>query len=409
LPANKLVSTRLAGLPYGSMRTQIGIIGAGPAGLFLAHLLRRVGIDCVILEHRSREEIEGTIRAGVLEHWVIDLMNELGLGERMMREGRPDTGVTFQFSNRRHHVDFVELTGKQITVYAQHEVIKDLVAARLQAGGAIMFSVNAASLKGIDSETPSIAYRDASGKAQTLDCDFIVGCDGFHGPSRQAIPAGKRVEHNMIYPYGWLGILAEAPRSWHELIYSNHDRGFALLSTRSPEVQRIYIQCDPHDDIAAWPDNRIWTEMQARFAFDGWTLAEGKIFQKNIVPLRSFVCSTMQYGRLFLAGDAAHIVPPTGAKGMNLAVADVLFLSRALDAWYKTGSKNGLERYGETCLRRIWKAERFSWYMTTMLHRNDAESSFERQIHLADLDNVVTSRAAATALAEVYVGLPIDS
>ncbi len=390
------------------MRTQIGIIGAGPAGLFLAHLLGRVGIDCVILEHRSRTEIEGTIRAGVLEHWVVGLMNELGLGERLMREGRPDTGVTFQFSNRRHHLDFVELTGKQITVYAQHEVIKDLVAARLQAGGAIAFSVAEVAIKDIDTETPSITYRDAGGTPQILNCDFVIGCDGFHGPSRQTIPAVKRIEHNMVYPYGWLGILAEAPRSWDELIYSNHDRGFALLSTRSPQVQRIYIQCDPHDAIDAWPDDRIWTEMQARFAFDGWKLTEGKIFQKSIVPLRSFVCNTMRYGRLYLAGDAAHIVPPTGAKGLNLAAADVVFLSRALDVWYKRGSQEGLEGYGETCLSRIWKAERFSWYMTTMLHRNDAESSFERQIHLADLDYVMTSRAAATALAEVYVGLPID-
>jgi p-hydroxybenzoate 3-monooxygenase len=391
------------------MRTQIGIVGAGPAGLFLAHLLQRVGIDSVILEHRSRAEIEGAIRAGVLEHWVVGLMNELGLGERMMREGRPDTGVTFQFSNRRHHLDFVELTGKQITVYAQHEVIKDLVAARLDTGGAILFSVKDVALKGIDSETPSIAYADAGGTAQMLNCDFIIGCDGFHGPSRQAIPASARTEHHMIYPYGWLGILAEAPRSWHELIYSNHDRGFALLSTRSPQVQRIYIQCNPSDALAAWPDDRIWAEMQARFAFADWKLAEGKIFQKSIVPLRSFVCTTMHYGRLFLAGDAAHIVPPTGAKGLNLAAADVLFLSRALDAWYRKGSDDGLVHYSETCLSRIWKAERFSWYMTTMFHRNDAESSFERQIHLADLDYVVSSRAAATALAEVYVGLPIDS
>jgi len=389
------------------MRTQIGIIGAGPAGLLLAHLLRRTGIDCVILENRSRAEIEGTIRAGVLEHWVVELMNELGLGERMMREGRPDTGVTFQFLGQRHHLDFVELTGKQITVYAQHEVIKDLVAARLKAGGAIEFSVSETKLHDIDGDAPRITYRDAKGNPQELRCDFIAGCDGFHGPSRQAIPERARNEFVIDYPWGWLGILAEAPRSWHELIYSNHDRGFALLSTRSPEVQRIYIQCDPKDPIEAWPDDRIWAEMQARLAFPGWKLVEGPIFQKNIVALRSFVCETMQYGQLFLAGDAAHIVPPTGAKGLNLAAADVYFLARALEASYKKGDKSLLERYSETCLARIWKAERFSWYMTTMLHRNDAETAFERRIHLADLDYAVTSRAAATALAEVYVGLPI--
>ncbi len=390
------------------MRTQIGIIGAGPAGLLLGHLLRREGIECVIIENRSRADIEGTIRAGVLEHWVVALMNELGLGERMMREGRPDTGVTFQFLGRRHHLDFVELTGKQITVYAQHEVIKDLVAARLKTGGAIEFSVSEVALHDIETDAPRITYRDAKGDPQELRCDFIAGCDGFHGPSRQAIPQRARNELDIEYPWGWLGILAQAPRSWHELIYSNHDRGFALLSTRSPEVQRIYIQCDPKDPIEAWPDERIWAEMQARFAFPGWKLIEGPIFQKNIVALRSFVCETMQHGRLFLAGDAAHIVPPTGAKGLNLAAADVFFLSRALDAWYKKGEKGPLERYSETCLARIWTAERFSWYMTTMLHRNDAETAFERRIHLADLDFAVTSRAAAAALAEVYVGLPIE-
>ena len=389
------------------MRTQIGIIGAGPAGLFLAHLLKRAGIDCVILENRSRAEIEGTIRAGVLEHWVVDLMNELGLGERLMREGRPDTGVTFQFLGRRHHLDFVELTGKHITVYAQHEVIKDLAAAHLHQGGAIEFSVSGVALHDIESEHPRITYRDASGKEQELACDFIAGCDGFHGPSRQAIPQSALKELDIEYPWGWLGILAEAPRSWHELIYCSHERGFALLSTRSPSVQRIYIQCDPKDPIEAWPDERIWAEMQKRFEFPGWRLIEGKIFQKNIVGLRSFVCETMQYGRLFLAGDAAHIVPPTGAKGLNLAVADVYFLARALEARYKTGDRAPLERYSETCLARVWKAERFSWYMTTMLHRNDAESAFERRIHLADLDFMVSSRAASTALAEVYVGLPI--
>ena len=390
------------------MRTQVGIIGAGPGGLFLSHLLHRMGIESVILERHSRADIESTIRAGVLEHWVIDLMNQMGLGERMMREGRPDHGVTFQFMGRRHHLDFQELTGKSIRVYAQHEVVKDLVAARLKDGGDILFSVSDTTLQNIDSEHPSIAFRDANGVQQKLDCDFIAGCDGFHGPSRQAIPATVRRELDIEYPWGWLGILAEAPRSSEELIYSNHDRGFALLSTRSPMVQRIYLQVDPHDPIEAWPDDRIWSEMQARFAFPGWTLSEGPIFQKSIVGLRSFVCEPMQYGRLFLAGDSAHIVPPTGAKGMNLAIADGIVLSRALDAWYKRKDKNLLARYTDTCLARVWKYERFSWYMTTLFHRNDAETAFERRIHLADLDFVVSSRAASTALAEVYVGVPID-
>jgi p-hydroxybenzoate 3-monooxygenase len=390
------------------MRTQIGIIGAGPAGLFLSFLLQRIGIDSVILEHRSRDEIEGTIRAGVLEHWVVDLVNELGLGARMMREGRPDTGVTFQFLGRRHHLDFLDLTGKQITVYAQHEVIKDLVAARLKSKGQILFSVSDTALHDIESETPRISFRDADGKAQELRCDFIAGCDGFHGPSRQAIPAKARSELDIVYPWGWLGILAQAPRSYDELIYSNHESGFALLSTRSPEVQRIYLQCNPHDPIEAWPDERIWQELQSRFGFAGWKLSEGRIFQKGIVGLRSFVCETMQHGRLYLCGDAAHIVPPTGAKGLNLAVADVVALSRALESWYTKSSKDALGRYTETCLARVWRYERFSWYMTTLFHRNDAETAFERRIHLADLDFVVSSRAAATALAEVYVGTPIN-
>jgi p-hydroxybenzoate 3-monooxygenase len=389
------------------MRTQIGIIGAGPAGLFLSHLLHRIGIDCVVLENRSRHDIENTIRAGVLEHWLIDLMNEMGLGERMMREGRPDTGITMQFLGQRHHLDFEELTGKKITVYAQHEVLKDLVAARLAQGGPLLFSVSNVAIADVETDKPRITFNDAEGAPQVLDCDFIVGCDGFHGPSRQAIPQSARQELDMHYPWGWLGILAEAPRSWHELVYSNHERGFALLSTRSPMTQRIYLQCDPHDSLDAWSDDRIWAEMQERFAFPGWELFEGKIFQKSIVGLRSFVCQTMQHGRLFIAGDAAHIVPPTGAKGLNLSVADVVMLSRGLDDWYKKGSKDRLDSYTETCLTRIWKYERFSWYMTTLFHRNDAETAFERRIHLADLDYVCSSKAAATALAEIYVGLPI--
>ncbi len=393
------------------MRTQVGIIGAGPAGLFLAHLLQRVGITAINLESRNRADVEGTVRAGVLEHWVTALMHELGMGARMAREGHFHDGITLQWNRQRHHVAITELTrGKTVTVYPQHEVLRDLIAKRLEDGGEIVFGVGGTEIRGVDTDHPSIAFRrDKTGPQEILDCDYVIGADGFHGPGRQAIPASLRTEYQKIYPFGWLGILANAPLSWHELIYANQDQGFALLSTRSPDVQRMYVQCDPHDDIANWSDARIWGELHARLETgDGWTLAEGEIFQKGIIPLRSFVCEPMQYGRLFIAGDAAHIVPPTGAKGLNLAVADVLVLSRALEAKYRHNSQEGLDRYSETCLRRIWKGERFSWYMTTMLHRNENETDFEQRIHFADLDLVRTSKASALSLAENYVGLPFD-
>ncbi|MBS0559248.1 MAG: 4-hydroxybenzoate 3-monooxygenase [Proteobacteria bacterium] len=393
------------------MKTQVGIVGAGPAGLFLAHLLARDGIEAVNLESRTRAAVEGTVRAGVLEHWVTALMDELGLGARMRSEGHFHDGITLQWNRERFHLDMAGLTGgKRVTVYAQHEVLKDLIAARLAAGGRIEFGASVTAIEGADTDAPSIRFRRGpDGAEETLRCDFIVGADGFHGPARQAIPASRRTEYQKIYPFGWLGILTRAPLSWHELIYANQADGFALLSTRSPEVQRMYVQCDPHDDIANWSDDRIWTELHARLDTDGWTLSEGAIFQKGIIPLRSFVCEPMQYGRLFIAGDAAHIVPPTGAKGLNLAVADVLVLSRALAAHYRDGRADLLASYSATCLRRVWKGERFSWYMTTMLHRNDEETDFERRIHLADLDLVRSTRASALSLAENYVGLPFDT
>ncbi|PWC81508.1 4-hydroxybenzoate 3-monooxygenase [Azospirillum sp. TSH100] len=394
-----------------STRTQVAIIGAGPAGLFLSHLLHRQGIDSIILESRSREEIEGTIRAGVLEQWVVDLMNGMGLGDRMMREGHFHSGITLRFNRQSHHIDMAELTGgKRVTVYAQHEVIRDLVSARLEDGGTILFGVSDVRFHDLNGKTPRVQFRRGpDGPVEELRCDFVAGCDGFHGPSRQAIPAAARTEYQIVYPFGWLGILTEAPPSHPELIYANHERGFALLSTRSPEVQRLYIQVDPKDDIANWSDDRIWSELHRRLEDEsGWTLKEGPIFQKGIIAMRSFVCDPMQHGRLFIAGDAAHIVPPTGAKGLNLAVADVLVLSRAMTAYYKSGSTEGLDAYSATCLRRIWKAERFSWYMTTMLHRNEHESPFEQRVHLAELDYLVHSRAAMTALAENYVGLPME-
>ena len=393
------------------MRVQVGIVGAGPAGLFLALLLHRAGISAVNIEQRSRADVEQTIRAGVLEHWVVELMHELGIGARMDTLGHVHDGITLQWNGQRHHVDIAGLTGgKRVMVYPQHEVLRDLIAARLAQGSEIVFEVSDTVIRDVDTDAPSIEYRGKRAEVlQTIQCDYVVGADGFHGPGRQAIPKALRREYQCIYPFAWLGILARAPLSWHELIYANQGDGFALLSTRSPEIQRIYLQCDPADDLATWSDDRIWSELRARLdTQDGWRLAEGEIFQKGIVPLRSFVCETMQHGRLFLAGDAAHIVPPTGAKGLNLAVADVLVLSRVLAAKYQHNRQDGLDRYSAICLSRIWKGERFSWYMTTMLHRNHEESEFEQRIHFADLDLVRSSKLSAGSLAENYVGLPFE-
>lgn len=391
------------------MHTQVGIIGAGPAGLMLSHLLHLQGIESIIIESRSRQEIEGTIRAGVLEQGTVDLLNAAGVGERMMKEGHVHEGIELQFNGDRHRIDFAELTGgKQIMVYPQHEVIKDLVAARIQGNGSIFFNVSDVKLANIESTQPTIEYRNEFGEQLVIECDFIAGCDGFHGPSRQSIPKSKRVEKQQIYPFGWLGIIAETPQVNPELIYAHHERGFALLSTRTPSLQRHYLQVDPHDDIANWSDDRIWSELHARVDMDGWILPEGPIIQKNIVSMRSFVCETMQYGRLYLAGDAAHIVPPTGAKGLNLAVDDIQVLSQGINEFYESGKQDTLHNYSQICLRRVWKAQRFSWWMTTILHRNHTHSPFEYGIQQAELENVTSSRYAAANLAENYVGLPLD-
>ncbi|MHB9835336.1 4-hydroxybenzoate 3-monooxygenase [Paraburkholderia terrae] len=386
------------------MRTQVGIIGAGPAGLLLSHLLHLQGIDSVVLESRSREQIESTIRAGVLEQGTMDLLTETGVGERMKAEGALHHGFELAFEGKRRRIDLTDLTGKAITVYAQHEVIKDLVAARVAAQGALKFEVSDVSLYGIDGTTPTIRYRH-QGEAHELQCDFIIGCDGSQGISRNAIPEALRRDYQRVYPFGWFGILVEAPPSSDELIYARHERGFALVSTRSPNVQRMYFQCDPKDTVDNWSDDRIWAEMHARVdSDDGHKVVEGKIFQKNIVGMRSFVSTTMQHGRLFLAGDAAHIVPPTGAKGLNLAVSDVRILSDALRAFYKEDRNDLLNSYSETALKRIWRAEHFSYWMTRMMHRLDDASPFEQQLQVAELEHVTTSRSAAISMAENYVG-----
>ncbi|MFP3551517.1 4-hydroxybenzoate 3-monooxygenase [Paraburkholderia sp. SIMBA_049] len=386
------------------MRTQVGIIGAGPAGLLLSHLLHLQGIDSVVLESRSREQIESTIRAGVLEQGTMDLLTETGVGERMKAEGALHHGFELAFEGKRRRIDLTDLTGKAITVYAQHEVIKDLVAARVAAQGALKFEVSDVSLHDIDGTTPTIRYRH-QGEAHELQCDFIIGCDGSQGISRNAIPEALRRDYQRVYPFGWFGILVEAPPSSDELIYARHERGFALVSTRSPNVQRMYFQCDPKDTVDNWSDDRIWAEMHARVdSDDSHKVVEGKIFQKNIVGMRSFVSTTMQHGRLFLAGDAAHIVPPTGAKGLNLAVSDVRILSDALRAFYKEDRNDLLNSYSETALKRIWRAEHFSYWMTRMMHRLDDASPFEQQLQVAELEHVTTSRSAAISMAENYVG-----
>jgi p-hydroxybenzoate 3-monooxygenase len=392
------------------MRTQVGIVGAGPAGLVLAMLLRRAGIESVVLELRSREYCEQRIRAGVLEHGTVDLLDAIGVGERMHRQGLVHHGIYLRFGGRSHHIDFPELTGKTITVYGQHEVVKDLIAAHVAAGQALHFEVADVQLGGLDGERPTIRYRDASGAPCELACDFVAGCDGFHGVARPSVPAGVLTAYERVYPFAWLGILSDSPPVCEELIYANHERGFALFSQRSPAVQRMYLQCAPDEDLGQWPDERIWDELRARLeGEDAPDLIAGPITQKGVTPMRSFVVEPMQYGRLFLAGDAAHIVPPTGAKGMNLAIADVAVLSRALDAFYAGRGNTELNAYSATCLERVWKAERFSWWMTSMLHRRDDDDAFGRRLQLAELDYVAGSRAAAQSLAENYVGLPLQA
>jgi p-hydroxybenzoate 3-monooxygenase len=386
------------------MRTQVAIIGAGPAGLLLSHLLHLNGIESVVLESRSRADIEATIRAGVLEQGTMDILNEAGVGERMQRDGALHHGVELAFGGRRHRIDLTGLTGKAITVYPQHEVIIDLVAARMEAGGALLFETSKVELSGIDGTRPSVTFEH-DGQARRIEADFVIGADGFHGVSRPMIPESQRQDYQRIYPFGWFGILVESPPSSDELIYARHERGFALVSTRSPTVQRLYLQCDPRDSVDNWSDDRIWSELHARTeSDDGWKLKEGRIFQKGIIGMRSFVCAPMRSGRLFLAGDAAHIVPPTGAKGMNLAISDVKLLANALDGFYRRGSEEGLDSYSSDALKRVWRAEFFSWWMTRLLHTFDEASPFERQVQLAELENIVASRALSTALAENYVG-----
>jgi p-hydroxybenzoate 3-monooxygenase len=362
-----------------------------------------------VLERQSREQIETTLRAGVLEQGSVDLMQAMGVGGRLQRQAQFHGGIEIRFAGRGHRIDFVRLTGgRRIALYAQHEVIKDLVAALLDRGGRIVFSASQVALGGLACGRPRLRLA-AGGRTEEIACDFVAGCDGFHGPSRAAIPAAARAEYHQVLPFSWLGILAAAPPSSPELVYNHSDRGFALLSTRSPTVQRMYIQVDPGDDIAAWPDARIWEELRARTAVGGpWRLIEGPVLQKGIVDMRAFVCDPMRYGALFLAGDAAHIVPPTGAKGLNLAVADAQTLARGLAAHYRCGDGSLLDRYSEIGLRRAWQAVRFSLHMTALLHKDARHTPLEDFVQLAELDYLTSSAAAMASLAENYVGLPLQ-
>ena len=386
------------------MRTQVGIVGAGPAGLTLALLLQREGIESVILEARDRRHVERRVRAGLLEQNTVDLMHELGVGERLAREGLQHDGIYLRRQGHTQRIRIAELTGRHVTIYGQQELVKDLIAAWLDRGGRLQFEVSDVELRGSETEQPSIGFRTGGG-TETIECDFIAGCDGFHGVSRPTIPQDLLTQYEFVYPFAWLGILAHAPPATDELIYAWHERGFALYTMRSAEVSRLYLQVPADERLDAWSDARIWKELQVRLATEEWRVNEGEIVEKGITPMRSFVCEPMQYGRLFLAGDAAHIVPPTGAKGLNLAVNDVRLLARALTSRYRDGSTEALQSYSETALRRIWRAQDFSNFMTQLFH-DLYQGAFQERLQLARLEYLSRSVSSATSLAENYAGLP---
>ena len=388
------------------VRTQVAIIGAGPAGLLFSHLLHLAGIDSVVLERSSKAHIQQRIRAGVVEAPSARLLREAGLGARMDAEGLPHHGISLRFDGADHRIALTDLTGSTIMVYGQQEIVKDLITAREAAGAQLFFEVTDVALHDVTGDAPRVTCRDADGRPVEVDCAIIAGCDGFHGASRAAIPADAQRVYQRDYPFAWLGVLARTAPSHDELIYTYHDQGFALHSMRSPELTRLYLQVGPEEQLSSWSDARIWDQLHTRLAADGFTLGEGPFVERGITAMRSFVVEPMRYGRLFLAGDAAHIVPPTGAKGMNLAIADVRLLAEGVTAFVTNGDERELEVYSERCLRRVWRAEHFSWWMTSMLHQFPDNDAFQRRLQLSQLRYTVSSTAAATSLAENYVGLP---
>jgi p-hydroxybenzoate 3-monooxygenase len=392
-----------------SERTQVAIVGAGPAGLLLGQLLHLAGVDTVILEARSRDYVEARIRAGVLEQGTTEVLRDAGVGGRMDREGLVHGGIYLRFGGQTHHIPMSELTGgRTVTIYGQTEVVKDLISARLQSGAPLHFECSELSVDGLHSDRPTVSYTQG-GHEHALRAEIVAGCDGFHGVCRSCVPAAVLQVWEREYPFAWLGILADVAPSTDELIYASHERGFALHSMRSLTRSRLYVQVDPEADLANWPDSRIWEELHIRLESEGWALKEGPVLEKSITPMRSFVAAPMRYGSLLLAGDAAHIVPPTGAKGLNLAVADVTLLADALTRYFASGSATGLDEYSDRCLRRVWRAQHFSWWMTSMLHTDPGEDDYGRELRRSQLEYVCSSTAAATSLSENYVGLPLQA
>lgn len=391
-----------------SARTQVGIVGAGPAGLLLSHLLHRQGIDSVVLESRDREHVQQRLRAGVLEQGTVELLTQVGLGERMHRLGMPQTGIDFRFAGQSHRVDFTAHTGRKVMVYPQHEVVRDLIDARLAAGADLRFETQVTALQGIDGPRPTILFTEG-GEHRTLSCDFVIGCDGFHGVCRDAMPATHRKDYDCIYPFAWLGILAEVPPAAPDVTWGCHESGFAMLSFRSPTRSRLYLQCEPDDHPDNWSDDRIWSALHQRLDVQGMPpIIEGEILQKGVTGMRSFLTEPMRFGALFLAGDAAHIVPPTGAKGLNAAVADIRVLSEGLTRHYRAGDGTLLDRYSEICLRRMWQVQRFSAGLCTMVHSFPGQSDFGRRLQRADLEHMTGTAAGRMAFSENFTGLPIE-